>query len=261
VSKASAAEETAIPSTPILVTNTNDSGPGSLRQAIFDANAIASPDTIQFDIFGIGVQTIQPITPFPIITRPVLIDTLTQTNASCTSWPATLKIELNGSILGASQILNEFSPDVIISGLKISGKTSTVRKLIINNFPGNGIELLRSNNYIDCNYIATDSLGINDQGYGLDGIAIIDSSINSIGVNNPNLISGNGRHGISKTNSGSSSTYNVLKKNKIGLSNTGGYFIANDGAEISILNGSYTEIDGTALDAANTIAHNSGEGL
>jgi hypothetical protein len=31
------------------VTNTADSGPGSLRQAILDANAAAGPDTVVFD--------------------------------------------------------------------------------------------------------------------------------------------------------------------------------------------------------------------
>lgn len=35
--------------TPLTVTNTNDSGLGSLRQAILDANAAAGTDTINFD--------------------------------------------------------------------------------------------------------------------------------------------------------------------------------------------------------------------
>ena len=40
------------------VTNTNDSGAGSLRQAILDANSGAGPHTIQFAIPGAGVHTI-----------------------------------------------------------------------------------------------------------------------------------------------------------------------------------------------------------
>src|SRR5437016_3337378 len=40
------------------VTNTNDSGPGSLRQAILDANANAGADIITFDIPGSGPHTI-----------------------------------------------------------------------------------------------------------------------------------------------------------------------------------------------------------
>jgi hypothetical protein len=33
---------------PFTVQNTNDSGPGSLRQAILDSNVTAGPDTIDF---------------------------------------------------------------------------------------------------------------------------------------------------------------------------------------------------------------------
>ncbi len=40
------------------VSNTNDSGAGSLRQAILDANANPGDDTIAFNITGSGVQTI-----------------------------------------------------------------------------------------------------------------------------------------------------------------------------------------------------------
>jgi len=47
------------------VTNTNDSGPGSLRQAILDANGNPGLDTIQFAIPGPGVHTITPLTPLP----------------------------------------------------------------------------------------------------------------------------------------------------------------------------------------------------
>src|SRR5947207_15931209 len=40
------------------VTNTNDSGAGSLRQAILDANANLGTDSICFSVPGGGVQTI-----------------------------------------------------------------------------------------------------------------------------------------------------------------------------------------------------------
>ena len=46
------------------VTNTNDTGPGSLRQAILDANAAAGSDTIGFDIPDPGAHTISPATVF-----------------------------------------------------------------------------------------------------------------------------------------------------------------------------------------------------
>ena len=48
--------------TTFTVTNTNDSGAGSLRQAILDANANPGGDTIAFGIPGAGVHTITPAT-------------------------------------------------------------------------------------------------------------------------------------------------------------------------------------------------------
>jgi len=45
------------------VTTTADSGAGSLRQAITDANSSAGPHTIQFAIPGSGVHTISLLTP------------------------------------------------------------------------------------------------------------------------------------------------------------------------------------------------------
>src|SRR6516162_5444050 len=52
-------EDRVLPST-FMVTNTNDSGEGSLRQAILDANAHPGLDTIAFHIGKGGVQSIQP---------------------------------------------------------------------------------------------------------------------------------------------------------------------------------------------------------
>src|SRR5512140_3274558 len=61
------------------VGNTNDSGAGSLRQAIIDANATASPPhTIAFGIAGSGVHTIAPASAFPLVNVPVIIDGTTQ---------------------------------------------------------------------------------------------------------------------------------------------------------------------------------------
>ena len=63
----------------LVVTNTNDSGPGSLRQAIFDANDAGPRDTITFNIPGSGPHTIRPTTRnLPDITQPVVIDGTTQ---------------------------------------------------------------------------------------------------------------------------------------------------------------------------------------
>src|SRR5262249_59398435 len=62
------------------VTTTADSGAGSLRQAILDANGNPGGDSIIFSILvgGGGVQTIRPASPLPIISGPVFIDGTSQ---------------------------------------------------------------------------------------------------------------------------------------------------------------------------------------
>ena len=109
------------PST-FVVTNTNDSGAGSLRQAILDTNAHAGADTITFAIPGAGVRTITP-TALPTITDPVTIDATTQPG-----FAGTPVIELAGTAAGANA-----------SGLVITAGNSTIRGLIINRFSGDGI--------------------------------------------------------------------------------------------------------------------------
>src|SRR5581483_3289215 len=59
------------------VTSAADAGPGSLRQAILDANTTPALDTIRFQI-GTGVQVIHPATALPDVTAPVVLDATTQ---------------------------------------------------------------------------------------------------------------------------------------------------------------------------------------
>ncbi len=67
------------------VTNTNDSGPGSLRQALLDAqNCAGAPHTIAFDVpagsLTNGVAVIAPATGLPPLTcAGTTIDGTTQT--------------------------------------------------------------------------------------------------------------------------------------------------------------------------------------
>src|SRR5690348_7283657 len=63
--------------TTLTVTSTADSGAGTLRQAILTANSLSGTTTIDFSI-GTGLATIQPTTPLPTITRPVVIDGTSQ---------------------------------------------------------------------------------------------------------------------------------------------------------------------------------------
>ena len=82
-----------------IVTTTADAGAGSLRQAIFDANATAAADIIEFDIAGAGLQTIAPLTPLPQLTQPLTIDGTTQTGYVAGGAPV---VELSGVGAGVS---------------------------------------------------------------------------------------------------------------------------------------------------------------
>ena len=75
------------------VTNTANSGAGSLRQAITDANALAGADTITFAI-GSGAQTITLASALPTITGQVTLDGWTRaglparrSSGSTAHWP------------------------------------------------------------------------------------------------------------------------------------------------------------------------------
>jgi hypothetical protein len=82
------------------VTNTNDSGAGSLRQAIEDANGNGNPldvDQINFNIAGAGVHTIAPNSMFQPLTEPATIDGFSQTGSQANT--AAMPNPLNGTIL------------------------------------------------------------------------------------------------------------------------------------------------------------------
>ena len=65
------------------VTNTNDTGAGSLRNAITSANANGIADTIDFNISGAGLHTIYPQSQLPQLSdnAGVFINGLTQGGA------------------------------------------------------------------------------------------------------------------------------------------------------------------------------------
>jgi hypothetical protein len=101
-----------------VVDTTADSGPGSLRQAILDANTVtALARTIDFAIPGAGLQTIELIAPLPPIKATVLIDGTTQPG-----FAGAPLIELGG---GSAR-----GP----AGLTIAGSDVTVRGLAIDQF-------------------------------------------------------------------------------------------------------------------------------
>ena len=162
---------TAHAATTFVVTNTNDTGPGSLRQAILDANANPGSDLINFNI-GSGLKTITPASALPDITDPVVIDGTTQPGFS-----GTPLIEIKANNMGSGPVL------------RISAGNSTVRSLVINNFQAgaSGVFLLdNGGNHVEGCYFGTDATGMATTTNTGAGVAISSSSNNVIGGTTPN---------------------------------------------------------------------------
>ncbi len=79
------------------MTTTANSGAGSLRQAILDADTNAGPNSIVFQLGGSPPFTIAPLTVLPSLGNPTIIDGTTQ--SGFTGAPP---IELNGTSAGAN---------------------------------------------------------------------------------------------------------------------------------------------------------------
>jgi hypothetical protein len=115
----------AAPAATFIVVNTNDSGAGSLRQAILDANAGAGLDAIEFNIPGAGVQTITPTSALPALTGPTTINGFTQPGSSANTNPlgqpinAVMLIEITGTF--AALRANPGSDSSEFRGLVING--------------------------------------------------------------------------------------------------------------------------------------------
>ena len=244
----------------LAVTTTADSGPGSLRQAILDANSQSGADTITFVIPGEGVKTISPTSALPAITSPVTIDGYTQQGAT----PNTLavgnnaqpKIEIDGSNVSTSA-----------RGLQISAPNSTVRGLVINRFAagpamvGTGIEVVSSNNTIEGNFVGTDASGTAARGNG-SGVAVLGSN-NRIGGTNPaarNVIAGNHNTGLGLF-SGQNGSGNIVEGNHIGTDAAGTGALPNGAKGLGIFGQDNTTIGGTTDAARNVISGNAQGGI
>jgi titin len=173
-------EDRVTPAAPMFtVVNTADSGAGSLRQAILNANNAAGPSTINFNVPSTGVQTINLLSALPTIARPVNLDATTQPG-----YAGTPLIDLNGAGAGLTA-----------SGLVLVGGNSAVKGLEISNFAVDGLIVENSgNNVIAGDFIGTNAAGTSAAGNHYAGLIIAFSSNNFIGPNN--VLSGNGVYGL-----------------------------------------------------------------
>ncbi len=238
---------------PYTVTSTLNSGVGTLRQAITDANSNAGPDVIAFSIGGGGFQSIAPTSALPTITGPVMIDGTTQPG-----YAGTPLIEINGAGAGAN-----------VNGLYITGGGSIVKGLLINRFIASGIYNghgivcdIAGGNVIQSNYIGTNAAGTASLQNGGSAILLAGNSIrNLIGgsvTSQANLLSGNFGNGVQITpgNAGQ----NAVRGNYIGLDVSGLNALPNGGNGVYVVASNDT-IGGTGVNDGNYISGNLSPGI
>lgn len=209
-------------SEPFIVTNTSDSGSGSLRWAIESANVNSGSDDISFDISGSGPHTIHLLSALPEIGDSVTIDGYTQSGASpaIARTPATLMVVLDGSQLteNAGLWILPRAPYCIIRGLQIQGCQSA-------------IGVAGSHNSIEGNHIF---------GSRLDAI-FIDGDFNTIGGPTSaqrNVVAGN-HNGIGVS---PWSCHNTIQGNYVGTDPAGQSDWTSDGKDGVGLGGSYNTV-------------------
>ncbi len=165
------------------VTSVSNSGTGSLRQAILDANANSGADTIYFSIAGTGMHTIQPTSALPAITDSVLLDGTYQTGYS--GMP---RVQIDGTSAGAS------------NGIELNASNSTIKGLAVDNFALAGIEVNGDNDAIQANYLGVAPDGTTSAGNAGDGVEVSSSAggdtIGGTGAGVANLIEDNGGAGV-----------------------------------------------------------------
>jgi titin len=229
----------------LVVSNTSASGPGSLQQAILDANATNGLDTIIFKIPGAGVHTITPANTLPPITNSVVIDATTQPG-----FAGTPLIELDGSTPGDNY------------GLRLLAGSSTIRGLAINRFAASAIlvQFPSGTNFIQGNFIGTTPpSGSTARGNGSEGIWLNGSTGNLIGGTgtNGNVIAANGDAGVYLLNSAS----NTIQGNLIGINAAGTAALGNANNGIYLNNAPGNLVGGTTPGARNVVSGNGGSGL
>ena len=277
------------PAATITVTGTGDTiavdGVVTLREAITSANNNASinsdvsaqspgaygNDTINFNIAGAGVKTINVTAALPAITGPVTINGYSQTGTSMNTLAnadnAVLLIELNGFSAGAG------TAGVGIAALTLaSGSTgSTIQGLVINRFSGDGILVKSASNFIAGNFIGTNAAGTGALGnantsFSLAaparaGVYVENAGLNTIGGTTPasrNVIAGNICDNIHIVGATAGSG-NKVQGNFIGVGANGTSILFTFGLwgiEVGGVNATTITIGGTAAGARNVIGGN-----
>ncbi|MGI8788865.1 MAG: carboxypeptidase regulatory-like domain-containing protein [Pyrinomonadaceae bacterium] len=260
------------------VANFDDSGPGSLRQAIIDANnmpnsPVNTPDNIVIpSTFSDG--TIKLMTPLPAITDSVTItsqttNTRTELNGLATQNGATPSIGFdiqapNCRITGF--VINRFGDAGIRVGPNAAGTSSGDGTIIGQNYIGTAVNGT-STNCPDDAEVAHPCGNIN-RGVWVDGASSVQIGIGTFNNQQANTISGNFGRGISvnsKTMGGMTFAGSaIIQNNHIGGTdsfNSPTISIGNSQDGILLAGVSGCQIGGVNPLEGNTIIGNGGSGI
>ncbi|OGC04224.1 hypothetical protein A2276_06435 [candidate division WOR-1 bacterium RIFOXYA12_FULL_43_27] len=251
------------------VTNTDNAGAGSLRQAITDANGNPGADTVAFNIpaadagyvtaGGASYWRIRPTAALPNLedaSGGTTIDGTTQTTNQGDTNPYGPEIMLDGTNAGSA------------NGLTVTAKDCIIERMIINNYFLDGIVINPtgaagiSNTKVYGCYIGTDATGEVVAANAEKGINVFNSFSNIIGSSESgrrNLISGNTLYGIDIV--GSSSSQNRILGNYIGTNRLGTAALANGLAGINLIQSASNEVGGVLSGEGNIISGNTDAGI
>ena len=208
----------------VVANNLGDSGPGSLRQALIDANAARGTNVIEFAFPGTPPFVIHLLSPLPEIVDSVVVDGWSQLE-----FRGQPVIELDGT----NVVAGTNAP----AGLSITAGGVEVRGLTLNGFAV-GLRLAGpGGNVVVGNFIGGDPSGATPPGNVLDGLQLF-SPNNRIGGTTEaerNVISGNRGHGI--VIAGPAATNNVIRGNWIGPASADSSAPGNDGNGITLRDG------------------------
>ncbi len=244
------------------VTNLNDAGAGSLRQAIIDANANAGSDTINFNAGLFGTVTVA--SDLPSITESLVIDA---TTAQDGQGGADIVIDATGRSYclqysgGAGHVLKGIGCNGATNGLVFTsgttggtiGGTLTREANEIKNCTNSGIYINGGDNFSFKNN-NVGGPGANGEGFTVDNNAL-NITIGGSNAGERNVIANNTNHGIKATNSTV-----VIRGNFIGTL-VGNADNGNGKDGINIGAGTTATIGGTTVNERNVIIGNNEYGI
>ncbi len=232
----------------LTVTNTNDGGAGSFRQAILDANGTVEGDLINFAIPGTGPHTIVTFTPLTV-TGSTLIDGYSQPGSVWNTDPVGDNAVLQVELLGQGT-----------DGLVITGGATIVYGLALHGFQTAIAVSGAPGLWLIGNFIGTDAAGNETFPGNVTGVSITGTTgQDKIGDNYPaarNLIAGNSSAGVVI----SGCDGKLIRGNLIGTDKTGAAALPN-GAGIQLTGSSNIQIGGPTPEERNVISGNFGTGV